>query len=94
MIHANMVHSKMAAQKRLLIRNRTAFGNSRKITTMVFDKTGTLTEGVFGVTRIKVVANGMDETGQLQARAALEQQSQHPIALSVIRETHIFSAQT
>ncbi len=48
----------ISAQKGLLIRNRTAFEESRKITAMVFDKTGTLTEGAFGVTRIGVTRHG------------------------------------
>ena len=80
------ISTSIAAQKGLLIRNRTAFENSRKITAMVFDKTGTLTEGVFGVTRIKTLAKGMDEADLLQTTAALEQQSQHPIAQSIVRE--------
>lgn len=82
------ISTSIAAQKGLLIRNRTAFENARKITAMVFDKTGTLTEGVFGVTRIKALANGMDEASLLQTTAALEQQSQHPIAQSIIREAN------
>ena len=32
----------LSAQNGLLIKNRTAFENARKITTIVFDKTGTL----------------------------------------------------
>lgn len=35
----------LAAKNGLLIKNRTAFENARKITTIVFDKTGTLTVG-------------------------------------------------
>jgi Cu2+-exporting ATPase len=46
------ISTAISAQHGLLIRNRTAFENSRKITAMVFDKTGTLTTGEFGVTRI------------------------------------------
>src|SRR6056297_601880 len=45
------ISTSMAAQHGLLIRNRTAFENSRKITLLAFDKTGTLTKGNFGVTR-------------------------------------------
>ncbi|MBS1527343.1 MAG: HAD-IC family P-type ATPase, partial [Bacteroidetes bacterium] len=37
----------LAARHGLLIKNRTAFENSRKVTTVVFDKTGTLTIGKF-----------------------------------------------
>ena len=46
------VSTSKSAQNGLLIRNRTAFENARKITTVVFDKTGTLTEGSFAVTSV------------------------------------------
>ncbi len=76
----------ISARNGLLIRNRTAFEESRKITAMVFDKTGTLTEGAFGVTRVKVLTDQLDEPGLLRIVAALEQQSQHPIAEGIVRE--------
>ncbi|MBC7569686.1 MAG: heavy metal translocating P-type ATPase [Spirosoma sp.] len=76
----------ISARNGLLIRNRTAFEESRKITAMVFDKTGTLTEGAFGVTRVKTLTDSMDEKTLLGTVAALEQQSQHPIAEGIVRE--------
>ncbi len=45
------ISTSISARKGLLIRNRTAFENSRKISLLAFDKTGTLTKGNFGVTR-------------------------------------------
>jgi Cu2+-exporting ATPase len=80
------ISTAISAQKGLLIRNRTAFEESRKITAMVFDKTGTLTEGEFGVTRVKILAPDLDEKTLLGTVAALEQQSQHPIAQGIVRE--------
>jgi P-type Cu2+ transporter len=80
------ISTAISAQKGLLIRNRTAFEEARKITAMVFDKTGTLTEGAFGVTRIKVLTPDLDEAGLLATVVALEQQSQHPIAEGIVRE--------
>ena len=80
------ISTAISAQKGLLIRNRTAFEEARKITAMVFDKTGTLTEGEFGVTRVKVLTTNIDETALLSMTAALEQQSQHPIAQGIVRE--------
>lgn len=80
------ISTAISAQKGLLIRNRTAFEEARKITAMVFDKTGTLTEGEFGVTRIKAIGADMDEDTLLATAAALEQQSQHPIAQGIVRE--------
>lgn len=82
------ISTAISAQKGLLIRNRTAFEEARKITAMVFDKTGTLTEGAFGVTWIRVLAPGLDEAGLLATVAALEQQSQHPIAEGIVREAN------
>ena len=81
------ISTAISAQKGLLIRNRTAFEEARKITAMVFDKTGTLTEGEFGVTRVKVLSEDTDETTLLSLTAALEQQSQHPIAQGIVRES-------
>ncbi|XAZ81958.1 heavy metal translocating P-type ATPase (plasmid) [Fibrella sp. ES10-3-2-2] len=80
------ISTAISAQRGLLIRNRTAFEEARKITAMVFDKTGTLTEGEFGVTRVQIVAPTLDETSLLRIVAALEQQSQHPIAQGIVRE--------
>nr|WP_240699518.1 heavy metal translocating P-type ATPase [Spirosoma sordidisoli] len=79
------ISTAISAQKGLLIRNRTAFEEARKITAMVFDKTGTLTEGEFGVTRVRLLKTD-DEAGFLGMVAALEQQSQHPIAQGIVRE--------
>src|SRR6185436_5140059 len=50
------ISTAVSAQNGLLIRNRIAFENSRKITTIVFDKTGTLTKGEFGVQELKQLA--------------------------------------
>ena len=82
------ISTSISARKGLLIRNRTAFEEARKITALVFDKTGTLTEGAFGVTRVQVLAAGLDEARLLGTVAALEQQSQHPIAQGIVREAH------
>ncbi|CCH03600.1 Cu2+-exporting ATPase (plasmid) [Fibrella aestuarina BUZ 2] len=80
------ISTAMSAQRGLLIRNRTAFEEARKITAMVFDKTGTLTEGAFGVTRVHVLREGTDEATLLSTAAALEQSSQHPIAQGITQE--------
>lgn len=80
------ISTAISAQRGLLIRNRTAFEEARKITAMVFDKTGTLTEGEFGVTRLVPLAAGLDETALLRLTAALERESQHPIAQGIVRE--------
>lgn len=79
------ISTAVSAQHGLLIRNRTAFENSRKITTIVFDKTGTLTRGEFGVTRIETVGT-ISKKELLQYAAALEQSSEHPIAVGIMQK--------
>ncbi len=78
------VSTSKSAQNGLLIRNRTAFENARKITTIVFDKTGTLTNGTFEVSSIDIHGEGYDETQILSFAASLEGQSEHPIAKGII----------
>lgn len=79
------ISTAVSAQNGLLIRNRTAFENSRKITTIVFDKTGTLTKGEFGVTRIESIG-AFSRNEILQYAAALEQSSEHPIAVGILQK--------
>jgi len=73
----------LSAKNGLLIKNRTAFENARKITTLVFDKTGTLTLGKFGVSKISTLGN-YSETELVRFAAGLEQNSEHPIATGII----------
>ncbi|MBN9351844.1 MAG: cadmium-translocating P-type ATPase [Chitinophagaceae bacterium] len=80
------ISTAVSAQNGLLIRNRTAFEESRKITTLLFDKTGTLTKGDFGVTRIVSVSNQFSEDELLRLSAALELSSEHPIAVGIVRK--------
>lgn len=77
------ISTAISAKNGLLIRNRTAFENARKITVLIFDKTGTLTEGDFGVSRVKSVSNASEEQ-LLQWAASLEQNSEHPIAQGIL----------
>lgn len=76
----------LASRNGLLIRDRTAFENARRITSIVLDKTGTLTMGEFGVTRIVPLKEDLDEPRVLGLAAALEQYSEHPIASGIMRE--------
>jgi P-type Cu2+ transporter len=75
-----------SARTGLLIRNRTAFENSRKITTVVFDKTGTLTKGKFGVSKYDSFDEKIDKDELLKLAASLEQESEHPIATGILNE--------
>ena len=76
----------LSAKHGLLIKNRTAFENSRKISTIVFDKTGTLTVGKFEVSKIIVSQSGLTEHEIIRLAAALEQKSEHPIATGILKK--------
>ncbi|MBE9667720.1 copper-translocating P-type ATPase [Mucilaginibacter boryungensis] len=77
----------LSAQHGLLIKNRTAFENSRRITSVVFDKTGTLTKGKFEVSRIVTIGEQPSNEDELiRLAGALEANSKHPIATGIISE--------
>ena len=76
----------IAAKSGLLIKNRTAFENARKITTIVFDKTGTLTVGKFEVSKIISLKIEISEEEIIRLASALEQKSEHPIATGILQK--------
>lgn len=80
------ISTAMSAKKGLLIRNRTAFEDARKITMIVFDKTGTLTTGEFGVNRYDSFLKEYKKEDILRLAGALEQKSEHPIAVGIMFE--------
>jgi Cu2+-exporting ATPase len=80
------ISTALSAQSGLLIRNRTAFENSRRISTIVFDKTGTLTQGEFGVSRYGSLDENYSAEEILQLAGSLEQHSEHPIAAGVLKK--------
>ena len=77
----------LSAKNGLLIKNRTAFENARKITTIVFDKTGTLTVGKFEVSKIVSLHKDVNENEIIRVASALEQKSEHPIATGILQKT-------
>lgn len=76
----------LSAKHGLLIKNRTAFENARKITTIVFDKTGTLTVGKFEVSKIVSLQKDLNENEIIRLASALEQKSEHPIATGILQK--------
>lgn len=78
------VSTSIGAQKGLLIRDRAAFENARKLNAVVFDKTGTLTEGKFGITDIKAI--GITQNELLLLAYSVEANSEHPIAQGIVNE--------
>lgn len=80
------ISTTVAAQKGLLLRNRTAFENARLITTIIFDKTGTLTHGSHALQETVVVNKQFTEKELLRLAAGVEQYSEHYIANGLIRK--------
>lgn len=80
------ISTSVSAKNGLLIRNRTAFENSRKITTIIFDKTGTLTEGSHEIARIETFDAGIGKEEMLRLAAGVEQNSEHYISQGILRK--------
>ncbi|WP_242929137.1 copper-translocating P-type ATPase [Pontibacter vulgaris] len=80
------ISTAVSAKNGLLIRNRTAFENSRKITTIIFDKTGTLTVGSHEVASVIVFGDIIDKREMLRLAAGVEQNSEHFIAQGILRK--------
>lgn len=80
------ISTSVSAGKGLLIRNRTAFENSRKITAVVFDKTGTLTKGSHELTSIKSLSDEYPEKELLRLAAGVEQHSEHYISRGILNK--------
>ena len=80
------ISTSLGARNGVLVRQRLALEEAREINTVVFDKTGTLTEGRFGVVGM-TTAEGWSEAQTLALAAALEGDSEHPIARGIRAET-------
>ncbi|GAB3832152.1 hypothetical protein GCM10028895_49470 [Pontibacter rugosus] len=80
------ISTAVSAKNGLLIRNRTAFENSRNITTIIFDKTGTLTQGSHAVAQVVVFGQTVDERELLRLAAGVEQHSEHYIAQGILKK--------
>jgi len=80
------ISTSVSAQNGLLIRNRTAFENARKISMIVFDKTGTLTKGNFGVSKYGSVNSKYDDKEILKLAGSLEAKSEHPLAAGIMEK--------
>ena len=80
------ISTTLSATHGLLIRNRTAFENARKLTTIIFDKTGTLTKGSHEIQQIIIEDQQFSADQILQYAAAVQQNSEHHIAHGVIRK--------
>ena len=80
---AIMVGTGLGARRGVLFKNATAIEMSKKIDMVVMDKTGTLTLGTPEVT--DVILEGMTEPEVLALVAAVERESEHPLARAIVK---------
>ncbi len=73
----------ISAKAGILVKDRLALERMRTIDTVLFDKTGTLTKGRHVVTGVAPAA-GTDEAALLALAAAVEADSEHPLARAIV----------
>ena len=78
------ISTTLGARSGLLVRDRRGLEEARRLTTVVFDKTGTLTLGEYRVVGVRV-GDGVTEEEALRFAAAVERDSEHPVAQAVVR---------
>ena len=80
---AIMVGTGLGAGRGILFKNAMALEAAARVRVVVMDKTGTLTKGEPEV--VEVVANGLNEPELLRLAAAVERESEHPLAQAVVK---------
>ncbi|HEU4449015.1 MAG TPA: heavy metal translocating P-type ATPase [Gaiellaceae bacterium] len=81
---AIMVGTGLGAKRGILFKSAIAIEQSSRLNTVVLDKTGTLTRGEPEVVEIKTT-DGLDEQTLLRLAAALERESEHPLAEAIVK---------
>ena len=78
------ISTTLGARSGLLVRDRRGLEEARNLDAVVFDKTGTLTLGEHRVIETAPAA-GIDRMDALRAAAAVERDSEHPIAQALLK---------
>jgi P-type Cu2+ transporter len=81
---AIMVGTGLGARRGILFKNAVALEQVSSLDTVVLDKTGTLTKGEPQVVAV-VTADGVDKNELLRLAAAVERESEHPLAEAIVR---------
>jgi P-type Cu2+ transporter len=79
------ISTSLGAQNGLLVKDRLALEHARNLNMVIFDKTGTLTRGSPAVSGV-VAAPGINESDLLAQAAAVEANSEHPLAKAIVAE--------
>jgi Cu2+-exporting ATPase len=80
---AIMIGTGLGAKRGILFKHAIALETAARIQTVVMDKTGTLTKGEPEVTDL-VAAEGVTEAELLRLVAAVERESEHPLAEAIV----------
>ncbi len=78
-----------ASSQGILIKGSNYLDGIKDIDTIVFDKTGTLTKGTFHISKINILDNKYKEEDILRLFKIGETYSNHPIAVSLVKEIDI-----
>jgi P-type Cu2+ transporter len=76
------ISTALAARSGILVKDRLAVERMRTVDAVLFDKTGTLTKGEHELSG--VVADDGDDNGLLRLAAAVEADSEHPLARAIV----------
>src|SRR6267378_3025142 len=79
------ISTSIGAQNGLLVKDRLALERARSLDMVIFDKTGTLTRGSPAVSEV-VAAPGTSEDELVAYSAAVESNSEHPLAKAILAE--------
>ena len=79
------ISTSLGAQNGLLIKDRVALERARNLDVVIFDKTGTLTRGSPALSGVTVTPGG-NESDLLTLAAAVEANSEHPLAKAIVTE--------
>ena len=80
------ISTTLGARSGLLVRDRRGLEEARNLNAVVFDKTGTLTLGEHRVVDI-ATADGVSREDALRLAAAMERDSEHPVARAIVTST-------
>ena len=77
------ISTTLAARAGILVKDRLALERMRNVTAVLFDKTGTLTKGQPAVAAVVPIGDG-DQERVLALAAAVEADSEHPLAKAIV----------